>query len=95
MDMFNAQKAEGFFDPVVDATTAACRARLPWWQPEAGLKTPHLGSETINLHCCHIARTHVSDPRWHALCRSLIRTQAELSVVAQRMLLPCEHASNA
>ena len=35
MDMFNTQKAEGFFDPVVDATTAACRARLPWWQPEA------------------------------------------------------------
>ncbi len=35
MDMFNAQKAEGFFDPVVDATTATCRARLPWWQPEA------------------------------------------------------------
>ena len=35
MDMFNQQKAEGFFDPVVDATTAACRARLPWWQPEA------------------------------------------------------------
>ena len=34
MDMFNAQKAGGFFDPVVDATTAACRARLPWWQPE-------------------------------------------------------------
>lgn len=32
MDMFNTQKAEGFFDPVVDATTAACRDQLPWWR---------------------------------------------------------------
>ena len=38
MDMFNAQKAEGFLDAVVDATTLACRARLPWWQAEVRVR---------------------------------------------------------
>lgn len=31
MDMFNAQKLEGFFDPIIDSTTAACRGQLLWW----------------------------------------------------------------
>lgn len=34
MDMFNAQKLEGFFDPVIDSTTAACRSQLPWWRAQ-------------------------------------------------------------
>ena len=34
MDLFNAQKAEGSFVPVVDDTTLKCRDRLPWWRAE-------------------------------------------------------------
>ena len=46
MDMFNAQKLEGHFDPVIDATTAACRRQLPWWAAQdvadAERKAPQL-----------------------------------------------------
>jgi hypothetical protein len=37
MDLFNTQKAEGFFVPVVDDTTLKCRDRLPWWRAEVSV----------------------------------------------------------